>query len=163
MMLSNLAKKICQINDNGRTLLKTAMERLGLSASAYDRILKVPGLLLTWRDRNKSKLNIWRKLFNTVVSTGTVGRVRFIIIRNMRNTFLYYLLVFLPIPVLYWTAGNADIIIFLLSLSVYGFLYRPIVDANRQIARGVIREEQFFEIFHPKSQIKYFRQLFFVC
>lgn len=41
MMPSNLVKEICQINDNGRVLLKTAMERLGLSARAYDRILKV--------------------------------------------------------------------------------------------------------------------------
>ncbi len=41
MMPSNMVKHICQINDAGRTLLKTAMERLGLSARAYDRILKV--------------------------------------------------------------------------------------------------------------------------
>ncbi len=41
MMPSNLVKEICQINDAGRALLKTAMERLGLSARAYDRILKV--------------------------------------------------------------------------------------------------------------------------
>jgi magnesium chelatase family protein len=41
MMASNMVKKICEINDAGRTLLKTAMERLGLSARAYDRILKV--------------------------------------------------------------------------------------------------------------------------
>jgi magnesium chelatase family protein len=41
MMPSNMVKDICQINDAGRTLLKTAMERLGLSARAYDRILKV--------------------------------------------------------------------------------------------------------------------------
>jgi magnesium chelatase family protein len=34
-------KEICQINEAGRALLKTAMERLGLSARAYDRILKV--------------------------------------------------------------------------------------------------------------------------
>jgi magnesium chelatase family protein len=41
MMPSNMVKKICQVNDAGKVLLKTAMERLGLSARAYDRILKV--------------------------------------------------------------------------------------------------------------------------
>ncbi len=41
MMPANMVKQICEINDAGRTLLKTAMERLGLSARAYDRILKV--------------------------------------------------------------------------------------------------------------------------
>jgi len=41
MMPSQMVKEVCQINDAGRALLKTAMERLGLSARAYDRILKV--------------------------------------------------------------------------------------------------------------------------
>lgn len=41
MMPSNMVKKVCGINETGRNLLKTAMERLGLSARAYDRILKV--------------------------------------------------------------------------------------------------------------------------
>ncbi len=41
MMPSSMVKKLCVINEAGRTLLKTAMERLGLSARAYDRILKV--------------------------------------------------------------------------------------------------------------------------
>ena len=41
MMASNKVKEICCINDAGKSLLKTAMERLGLSARAYDRILKV--------------------------------------------------------------------------------------------------------------------------
>lgn len=41
MMPSQMVKDLCQINPAGRTLLKTAMERLGLSARAYDRILKV--------------------------------------------------------------------------------------------------------------------------
>jgi magnesium chelatase family protein len=41
MMPSNMVKEICHIDAAGRSLLKTAMERLGLSARAYDRILKV--------------------------------------------------------------------------------------------------------------------------
>jgi magnesium chelatase family protein len=41
MMPSNMVKQICEVSDTGKQLLKTAMERLGLSARAYDRILKV--------------------------------------------------------------------------------------------------------------------------
>ena len=41
MMPPQMVKDLCQISEAGRTLLKTAMERLGLSARAYDRILKV--------------------------------------------------------------------------------------------------------------------------
>ncbi len=41
MMPPNMVKEICEINNAGRVLLKTAMEKLGLSARAYDRILKV--------------------------------------------------------------------------------------------------------------------------
>ena len=41
MMPSPMAREFCQIDDLGKKLVKTAMERLGLSARAYDRILKV--------------------------------------------------------------------------------------------------------------------------
>jgi magnesium chelatase family protein len=41
MMGSNLLKRICVISNVGQNLLKTAMDRLNLSARAYDRILKV--------------------------------------------------------------------------------------------------------------------------
>lgn len=40
-MSPNMVRKICQIDDGGRALIKQAMEKLGLSARAYDRILKV--------------------------------------------------------------------------------------------------------------------------
>jgi magnesium chelatase family protein len=40
-MSSKMAQQICEISSVGQTLLKTAMERLNLSARAYDRILKV--------------------------------------------------------------------------------------------------------------------------
>lgn len=40
-MSSKMVRDLCKINEEGMLLLKTAMERLGLSARAYDRILKV--------------------------------------------------------------------------------------------------------------------------
>jgi magnesium chelatase family protein len=40
-MSSKLLKEVCKIDDAGRQLLKTAADRLGLSARAFDRILKV--------------------------------------------------------------------------------------------------------------------------
>ncbi len=41
MMPSSMVKEVCQINAAGKNLLKRAMEKLGLSARAYDRILRV--------------------------------------------------------------------------------------------------------------------------
>jgi magnesium chelatase family protein len=40
-MSPKTVRDICKINDAGQLLLKRAMEKLGLSARAYDRILKV--------------------------------------------------------------------------------------------------------------------------
>ncbi len=34
-------REVCKIDESGNQLLKTAIEKLGLSARAYDRILKV--------------------------------------------------------------------------------------------------------------------------
>lgn len=40
-MSTKMLQRICNIDTQGTTLLKTAMDKLGLSARAYDRILKV--------------------------------------------------------------------------------------------------------------------------
>jgi len=40
MMPSQMVKKVCNINTAGKILLKTAIEKLWLSARAYDRILR---------------------------------------------------------------------------------------------------------------------------
>jgi len=38
---TKVLREMCKIDEHGQTLLRTAMDRLGLSARAYDRILKV--------------------------------------------------------------------------------------------------------------------------
>jgi magnesium chelatase family protein len=40
-MPSRMVREVCQVNQAGLTLIKRAMEKLQLSARAYDRILKV--------------------------------------------------------------------------------------------------------------------------
>lgn len=40
-MEPKLIRKHCKLNDDGKAIIKRAMDRLGLSARAYDRILKV--------------------------------------------------------------------------------------------------------------------------
>jgi magnesium chelatase family protein len=40
-MPGRMVREVCELTTEGLTLLKTAMERLQLSARAYDRILKV--------------------------------------------------------------------------------------------------------------------------
>ena len=40
-MSPNMVRQICEIDETGQVLIKRAMEKLGLSARAYDRILKV--------------------------------------------------------------------------------------------------------------------------
>ena len=56
LMPSQMVKEVCQINDAGKTLLKTAMERLGLSARAYDRILKVSRTIADLSDSENIKI-----------------------------------------------------------------------------------------------------------
>lgn len=56
MMPPELVKEICQINDAGKALLRTAMDRLGLSARAYDRILKVSRTIADLADSDEIRI-----------------------------------------------------------------------------------------------------------
>ncbi len=55
-MGSKMVREVCKINDAGQALLKKAMEKLGLSARAYDRILKVARTIADLADSEDIKL-----------------------------------------------------------------------------------------------------------
>lgn len=54
-MSPKTVRNICQINETGQLLLKKAMEKLGLSARAYDRILKVARTIADLADSDEIK------------------------------------------------------------------------------------------------------------
>lgn len=56
MMTPEMVKQICVINEAGKMLLRKAMERLGLSARAYDRILKVSRTIADLADSDDIKV-----------------------------------------------------------------------------------------------------------
>jgi magnesium chelatase family protein len=56
-MSSKQLKEICKIDETGNQLLKTAMEKLGLSARAYDRILKVARTIADLDESEKIETN----------------------------------------------------------------------------------------------------------
>jgi magnesium chelatase family protein len=51
-MTSSMLRKYCQLDEAGGKLLKTAMDVRGLSARAYDRILKVARTIADLDDSN---------------------------------------------------------------------------------------------------------------
>ena len=55
-MSANMVRQICQIDEQGRSLIKQAMEKLGLSARAYDRILKVARTIADLADSEKVEI-----------------------------------------------------------------------------------------------------------
>ncbi|MEL6607094.1 MAG: YifB family Mg chelatase-like AAA ATPase [Bacteroidota bacterium] len=55
MMPSTMAKDVCKISKAGQNLLKAATEKLGLSARAYDRILKVARTIADLADKEDIK------------------------------------------------------------------------------------------------------------
>lgn len=56
-MTSKQLREICVIDEAGNALLKTAMDRLGLSARAYDRILKVARTIADLDSSSKIETN----------------------------------------------------------------------------------------------------------
>ncbi len=56
MMPPEMVKTVCEIGDAGKLLLKRAMEKVGLSARAYDRILKVSRTIADLSDSDEIRI-----------------------------------------------------------------------------------------------------------
>ncbi len=72
-MSSKLLQKYCEIDDAGRALLKNAMERLSLSARAYDRILNVSRTIADLEGSEKILSEHLAEAINYRSSTGKLG------------------------------------------------------------------------------------------
>ena len=72
-MESKEIRKYCVIDDESKELLRMAITKLGLSARAYDRILKVSRTIADLEGQETSCPSIYPRRFNTGVWIGICG------------------------------------------------------------------------------------------
>lgn len=80
----------------------------------------------------------------------------------MKTLFVYLLLSFLPIVGLWWLATNNYNLLFVTSLLLYTFIYRPLIDGYRLIQKGVIKKNELLKYFAPYWGFKYWKEIYSV-
>lgn len=75
----------------------------------------------------------------------------------------YYLIILIPMPLLYWAAKFIDAPTFCIGLIIYVILYRPFVDGLRLIDLGLLKKQDLWKMFlgMPYYHLKNFKELYF--
>ena len=66
-----------------------------------------------------------------------------------------------PLLLIYWIGISDRTIELLISLILYWFPYRTIIDGTKLVMRGVIEQKDVWRLLLPGSRIRYSRELFF--
>jgi len=78
----------------------------------------------------------------------------------MKNLIIYYIQIFLPLPLLYFSAKQGDSILFC-GLMVFYYLYRIFTDYYRLSKKNVLQKNDYLLFIIPICNIKYFKELYF--
>lgn len=77
----------------------------------------------------------------------------------LKNIFVYYSAILLPFAAIIYLAKTGSPT-FIAALLLYAFLYRPMIDRYRLLAKGVITPVTFWKFYLPSIQVKYFKELY---
>mgnify|MGYP001824085129 FL=1 len=80
----------------------------------------------------------------------------------MKNLFIYYLAILLPVAIILFLYGNEMIgfTVFLVLIIAYLLIYRTWTDGSRLAAKGIIRKEDRWKMMLPGMHMKHFRELY---
>ncbi|HLO57338.1 MAG TPA: hypothetical protein VK179_01220 [Bacteroidales bacterium] len=79
----------------------------------------------------------------------------------MKNLFIYYVVILLPLAVLIWVAFLGYYLYFGIGILIYALLYRPLTDGLRLVAKGKIKKQEIGKAFIPFWTVKWFKSLYF--
>lgn len=80
----------------------------------------------------------------------------------MRNLFVYYVAILLPLAVVLFLYGKGLIgfTIFLVLILAYLLIYRTWTDGTRLAAKGILSKKDRWRMMLPGMHMKYFRELY---
>lgn len=78
----------------------------------------------------------------------------------MKNLFVYYVQILLPLPLIYISSefGNSS---FFVGLLAFYLIYRIFVDYYRLVKKGLMEKKYFFKILIPFWRTQFFKELYF--
>ena len=80
----------------------------------------------------------------------------------MRNLFVYYIAIFLPLGIIIFLAleDYIDATVFVVLLLAYLLLYRTWIDGSRLVAKGIISKQDRWRMMLPGMHMKHFTELY---
>ncbi len=80
----------------------------------------------------------------------------------MRNLFVYYIAIFLPLGIIIFLAleDYIDTTVFVVLLFAYLLLYRTWIDGSRLAAKGIISKRDRWRMMLPGMHMKHFTELY---
>lgn len=79
----------------------------------------------------------------------------------MRSLVKFYIVaIIIPFIILFFLAFYDLNMIFVITLVFYAFVYRPIIDGNRLIKKGLIEKREIWKLLIFYGHIKYFKELY---
>ena len=80
----------------------------------------------------------------------------------MRNLFVYYIAIFLPLGIIIFLAleDYIDTTVFVVLFFAYLLLYRTWIDGSRLAAKGIISKQDRWRMMLPGMHMKHFTELY---
>lgn len=79
----------------------------------------------------------------------------------MKNIFIYYLVIILPIPLLIWLAESDNTGWFAIGTLIYALPYRTLIDGMRLTGKNLMRWNEIWKLLIPGKRLDYTQALYF--
>jgi hypothetical protein len=79
----------------------------------------------------------------------------------MKNIFVYYSAILIPIPLLVWVAKSGDSMLFTILLFTYFIAYRTLIHGWRLVNKKLMKWNEIWKLWIPWKHREFFKNLYF--